>query len=236
MPVSTLCVDVHAHILPGFQDGTDSIEHSISLLKNLADLGIRKVVATLHIMSGYYNNTIDSIQAAACMLETRLRRENVAIQIEAAAEYYVESNLLSLLRSNRQLLPFQGPTQKKYLLFDTGLIKAPVELEPVVNAIKDRGLIPVMAHPEQYVYLQKNPELIKELHHQGVLFQVNLTSLMSQPTREARLLAEWLIDQGLVSFLGSNLNHEAQLPYLQQARALPYYRKALESRALFHDF
>ncbi|GAB3339914.1 capsular polysaccharide biosynthesis protein [Larkinella ripae] len=227
-----LRVDVHAQLLPGNQDGTDSVEHSISLLRELAALGIRKVIATLHIMDGFYHNTTDSIFAAASLLKYELQKTKINIEVEVAAEYFVDINLLRLLYSNAEVLTFGQATTERYLLFDTSLVKRPFELDKVITAIQQRNLVPVMAHPEQYIYLQKAPETVRELHYQGVKFQLNLLSLSGQPSREARNLAEWMIDQRLVTFVGTDIYHETQLPAIHQARKLPYYQKVLESGLL----
>ncbi|GAB3253461.1 capsular polysaccharide biosynthesis protein [Larkinella harenae] len=230
-PASVVRVDVHAQLLPGNQDGTDSVEHSISLLRELAALGYQKVIATLHIMDGFYHNTHDSIFAAATLLKYELNKLKIKIDVEVAAEYFVDINLLRILYSNAELLTF-GQTTDRYLLFDTSLVKRPFELDKVIAAIQQRNLIPVMAHPEQYLYLQKNPEALRELHYQGVKFQLNLLSLSGQPSREARNLAEWMIDQRLVSFIGTDICHETQLSAIQQARKTPYYQKAIDSGLL----
>lgn len=227
-----LRVDVHAQLLPGNQDGADSVEHSISLLRELSALGFRKVVATLHIMDGFYHNTTDSIFAAASLLKYELQKLKINIEVDVAAEYFVDINLLRVLYSKAELLTFGQGTTERYLLFDTSLVKRPYELDKVITALQQRNLVPVMAHPEQYIYLQKNPEALRELHYQGVKFQLNLLSLSGQPSREARNLAEWMIDQRLVSFVGTDIYHESQLPAIKQARKLPYYQKVIESGLL----
>jgi|GEM_PF-4637854 len=93
-----------------------------------------------------------------------------------------------------------------------------------------------MAHPTSCVYLQKDPDRLLAMHEQGVLFQIDLLSLAGQPSREARTLAEWMIDQGLVSFIGSSLNQDYQIPFLLHALNLPSYRKAVERGLLNKAF
>ncbi|MFD1144315.1 tyrosine-protein phosphatase [Larkinella insperata] len=232
--VSGLYVDVHAQLLPGRQDGTDSVEHSLSLLRELSDLGYRKIVATLHIMNGYYQNTIDSISASSALLKHELQKSKIDIEVEVAAEYFVEINLLKILYSNADLLTF-GNRNERYLLLDTSLVKRPYELDKVISALQQRNIVPVMAHPEQYIYLQKDPEAVRVLHGQGVKFQVNLLSLTGLPSRESRHLAEWMIDQQLISFVGTDIYHEAQLPTIKEARKLPYFRKLMESGLLVNN-
>ncbi|WP_234735178.1 tyrosine-protein phosphatase [Tellurirhabdus bombi] len=229
----TLQVDVHAHLLPGRHDGTDSVDHSLMLLNELAAYGFRKVIATLHIMDNYYDNTAASILATAAELTERLEEEYGQIEIKPAAEYYIDRGLMRLLYKQEPLLTFSDAQQKhRYLLFDTSLVTAPQELEDAIRAFRKQGITPVMTHPEQYIYLQKMPSYLFTLQEMGVLFQVNILSLVGQPSREAKQLAEWMIDQKLVSFLGSNLQKDHQLPLLHYAMTLPYYQKVLQAGIL----
>ncbi|RAK03130.1 tyrosine-protein phosphatase YwqE [Larkinella arboricola] len=232
--IPELYVDVHAQLLPGRQDGTDSVEHSMSLLRELSALGYRKVVATLHIMNGFYHNTIESISASSALLTHELQKSKIDIEVEVAAEYFVDINLLKILYTNADLLTF-GKNNARYLLLDTSLVKRPYELDKVITALQQRNIIPVMAHPEQYIYLQKDPEAVQGLHEQGVKFQMNLLSLTGQPSRESRHLAEWMIDHRLVSFVGTDICHETQLPAIKEARKLPHFHKLLESGLLVNN-
>lgn len=229
----TLQVDVHAHLLPGRHDGTDSVDQSMILLNELAAYGIRKVIATLHIMDNYYNNTAAGILAITDELNERLEEGYCQMEVQPAAEYYLDRGLMRLLYKQERLLTFSDAQQKhRYLLFDTSLVTAPPELEDAIRAFKKQGITPVMTHPEQYIYLQKTPSYLFTLQEMGVLFQINILSLVGQPSREAKQLAEWMIDQNLVSFLGSNLHKDHQLPLLHYAMTQPYYQKALQAGIL----
>ncbi|WP_266367721.1 CpsB/CapC family capsule biosynthesis tyrosine phosphatase [Tellurirhabdus rosea] len=223
-----LQTDVFAPILPGQHDGIASLDRSIRLLRGLAASGIQKVVGTLPVMSHFYQNTSESVLETVQLVRNQLQTDRIPIQLIPAAEYYVDRGLMRLLYNQSPLLTFGDRTGRQYLLFDTGLVKAPPELENVLWAFRCLNITPIMAHPEQYLYLQKDPDYLFRLQEQGVLFQVHLLSLLGKPTVASRQLAEWMIDRGLVSFLGSGLAQEFQIPLIGHAMSLPHYYKALE--------
>jgi len=121
-------VDVNAHLLPGRHDGTDSVEHSISLLREWSASGVRKIIASLHIMSSYYDNTADTIRASASLLNYHLQRDHIPIEVEPAAEYYIDRGFMGMLYRQEELLTFFDNQYRRYLFFETGLIAPPNQL------------------------------------------------------------------------------------------------------------
>src|SRR5580658_3025346 len=87
---SSLMVDMHSHVLPGIDDGAQTPEESIILIKKMMELGIKKIIATPHIMADYYKNTPETINAALSVLKAALEKENIDIEVEAAAEHYFD--------------------------------------------------------------------------------------------------------------------------------------------------
>ena len=69
--LSTLGVDMHSHVLPGIDDGAQTLEESLVLVQALMNLGIKKIIATPHIMVDYYRNTPETIGEAFKNLKKR---------------------------------------------------------------------------------------------------------------------------------------------------------------------
>lgn len=220
---SSLMVDVHSHVLPGLDDGAENIEQSVALISGLADLGYKKIIATPHIMSGYYNNTNEQILQSLELVRNALKNAHINIQIEAAAEYYLDNELLSAIENQKTLLTFGG--NARYLLFETPLVGRSTSslLESVIK-IKKAGYTPVMAHPERYLYLYKEIEMLKRLRLNGVLFQLDINSISNFYSKLAKESAELLINQGMISFLGSNCHNINQLEGLKISRQKPHYQ------------
>lgn len=228
---SPLVVDVHAHVLPNLDDGAKNLEESLLLLNKFAESGYKKIIATPHIMSGFYGNSAEQILRKLEVVQQSMKDANINIQIEAAAEYYLDADLLKAIEKNEPLLTFGG--HAKFLLFETPLVgRVSSALFDVIIKIKKAGYTPVLAHPERYLYLYREIETLKRLRLNGALFQCDINSLGNYYSRMAKESAEMLINQGMVSFLGTNCHSVQQFDYLKESQQTPHYQIAIKQRLL----
>lgn len=218
----TLVVDVHAHVLPGLDDGADTLEESLSLIEGLVRQGVKKIIATPHVMGNYYRNTPELIQQKLMLVKMALRNNGIDVALEAAAEYYLDEMFVQQLERNDTLLSFG---KLKYLLFETPFVNQPPELEEVIALINKQGYKPVLAHPERCLYLQKDPELTRQLHRKGLLFQLNINSLVGYYSRQTQVFAEWLVASNLIDFLASDAHRKSQVDLLESARKQPHFQQ-----------
>ncbi len=223
----SLLVDTHAHILPALDNGPETLDESIALLQEMCMYGIRKIIATPHIMGDYYRNSVEDIQQAKKRLQSELIRRCISLELEVAAEYYLDVSLLSTLENNQPLLPI-GDT---YLLLETSIVGMPSFLEEAIELVQRRNLIPVLAHPERYHYLQQDFDQVLHLHRKGVLFQVNPGSWQS-PHQATRTLANRLIADGLVSFMGSNVHNTRDWNQVREALRSKTFAQSVEKGLL----
>ncbi|MCB2376288.1 capsular biosynthesis protein [Hymenobacter sp. BT635] len=237
-PVSlgSLEVDMHSHLLPGLDDGAETMEQSVELLRAMQALGYRKLIMTPHIMGDFFKNTPTGIQAALQLLRDAAAAAGITnIELECAAEYYLDEWFQHKLDSQEPLLSFGG--DNKYVLFETSYINEPFNFAETVFNLKSAGYQPVLAHPERYTYFYGRFAELEKVRESGVLLQVNLNSLAGYYSAGAKRVAEKLIDAGLVDLLGSdahNLKHTDTLlnkvlptPYLKKALALPLLNSSL---------
>ena len=223
---SAIGVDMHSHILPGIDDGSESLERSLELVQAMKDFGYRKLIMTPHIMSDFYKNTPEIIREKLGLLREAVQQAGIEIELGCAAEYYLDEGFLEKLEHNEELLTFGD----KYLLFETSFLNEPLNLREAIFMMRSKGYKPVLAHPERYTYFYGKFDALASLREQGVLFQPNLNSLTGYYSPGAKDYAERLIEEGLVDFLGSDthgLKHTASLQkvlsskYLSKALALP---------------
>jgi protein-tyrosine phosphatase len=223
-----LTVDVHAHILPHLDDGAASVEQSIAIIRGLQALGYKKIIATPHVMSGFYNNSYEDILQSLHLLRGILKRYNIPIELEASAEYYLEDNLFRSIERG-EILSFGS--QKKYLLFEASFIAKPSYLVESAHRIQQAGYIPVLAHPERYISLN-NIDTLTRLLFNGILFQVNIGSLTGYYSKQAQEIAETLVKKNMVAFFGTNCHNERQLKSIKEAFELPHFRYAAKENVL----
>lgn len=202
-------VDLHSHLLPGIDDGVRTIKDSIRLIKQFKLLGYSKLITTPHIINDFYPNNREIITQKLQSVQDAIKEENINIQIEAAAEYYVDMSFLELLE-NSEPITFN----KHYVLFETSYTDRPIILEMIITQLIQKGYIPVLAHPERYLYLHQNIELYKSLKAKGVLFQINAKSLFHSSSTVAKM-AKKLIQLGLVDFIGSDAHRMRDINRLE---------------------
>jgi protein-tyrosine phosphatase len=214
---------MHSHLLPGLDDGVKTSDEAVGLIRSLHELGYRKLITTPHVMSDVFRNTNEGILAALSDLKAHVTKAGVDIQLEAAAEYYLDENLIHLLQSNHPLLKIG----KNYLLFETNFLNEPLNLKEFIFLATSKGYQPVLAHPERYLYLQSDMAKARDLVDRGVLLQVNMTSLSGYYSKPAQRMASMLIDAGLVHLLGTDCHHSGHANILREMRANRYLQKAL---------
>jgi protein-tyrosine phosphatase len=217
---SSLVVDMHSHVLPGIDDGAQNLEESIFLVKQMMALGIKKIIATPHIMVDYYRNTAETINAALEILKAGLVKEKLNIVVEAAAEHYFDETFEA--RVNEGKLMTMGDN---YVLFEFSFINKPMNAIPVIQKLRDLGYKPILAHPERYPYMDL--EQFKQLHSWGVDFQLNTISLTGYYGREAKKTAEELVDNQLINFISSDMHHPRHAEAFKNALKMPYLEKVL---------
>jgi protein-tyrosine phosphatase len=219
----SLTVDLHSHLLPGLDDGVKSFDESLEILRHFSRLGYRKIITTPHVMSDAYRNTPAIILEKRDELRKHIHQNNIAIDLDAAAEYYLDEELIRMLHANEPLLTIGD----KYLLFETNFLSEPLNLKDFIFLASTKGYKLILAHPERYMYLQDNFQKAEDILNRGVLFQVNISSLTGYYSRPAQQMAEKLIDRGWVHWLASDCHQMQHVRLLEEAQELKWFRKAL---------
>lgn len=207
-----LSIDLHAHLLPGIDDGPKTEEESKVLLKGLLELGFEYRCATPHISHEYYPNTRDTIQDARNRLTKALVGKERQYDLHAtAAEYLLDDEFLPKIAEGN-LLTLPG----NRVLFELPFNAAPDNLEEVVFNLRIEGYRPILAHPERYLYWSGNKTKWVRLKEMGCQFQVNLPSFLNQYGKAVRKNAYAMIKAGVVDFLATDCHNAQQLSRLRE--------------------
>lgn len=186
------------------------------------EMGYRKLITTPHIMQDFYNNEPEDILSRLATLREKIGQAGLEMEIEAAAEYYLDESLLQKMNQPDTLLTFGD----KYLLFETSFINKPLYMDEFIFQAKSHGYKPVLAHPERYAFIHNEPELAEQLVSRGLLMQVNLNSLSGYYSRQVQKMARQLIDRKQVHFLGSDCHSEKHFDAMVEAMRTPSYERA----------
>ena len=199
-------VDIHSHLLPGIDDGVKSIEETVYILKIMQSLGYEKIITTPHVMSDYYPNSEQDIRSKLEETNELINKHQIGIELEAAAEYYLDENLMFKLSNKEKLLTFGN----NYLLFETSFFNKPIFLEEAVFNMNTHGYQPILAHPERYIYLHGNHKLVEKLKNMNVLFQMNILSLTGFYSIECKKFALKLLKDKQIDFVGTDCHSALQ--------------------------
>lgn len=221
LDLSWLEVDMHSHLIPGIDDGSKTMEESLFLIKRLSGYGLRKIITTPHIMSEYYRNTPEIIKMGLEDLKKSVKNEGIDIDIEAAAEYYLDEIFLEKIKEEQEILTFGD----NYILVETGFINRPQMLLETLFQLEMSGYKPIFAHPERYQYLINDTKLLDDLIDRNLTFQINLLSLTGFYSKPVKEFAERLLERGLIRMLGTDCHNPRYLDGLEQLTASKNYEK-----------
>lgn len=229
LPDPLVWTDFHSHLIPGIDDGAKNMAHSIELIKELSALGYRKLITTPHIKCGQYDNTIESIRDGMNILRDELLRNDIDIQIEASAEYYYDETFLQAIKAD-DLLHIG-----RFVLFEFSYVVPPINLEEVIYELRSRDYIPVLAHPERYLYYHNKLDRYEYLKTLGIHFQINLNSLVGYYSKPVEHVTKYLSQKGLVDFVGSDTHHFKHTDTLKKVFRETAYKNLFENNKILND-
>ncbi len=221
-----LKTDMHSHILPGIDDGSPDVETSVELVKGLIKQGVTHSIATPHIIGDMFRNTPETIQKALDQLRKELAKQKIKFEVTAAAEYMLDSYFFELLNAETKLLTLKD----NIILTEFSYASIPDDPGKLSFAIIMAGYTPILAHPERYPYYYSNYKMFHHLADLGFLLQVNLLSLTGYYGKEAAKVAQYLLKNELVSFVGTDMHHERHLQALSDPRNLQLFKKNLSHK------
>lgn len=205
--------DYHCHLLPGVDDGSKTIEESITILKQYEKLGIKEVWLTPHVMVDMPNTTDDLKQRFEKFQKT-VREENINIELHLAAEYMMDEGFDERLK-NKDLLTHTFHNQ---ILVETSYVSPPMNLEGVLSSIMSAGYFPLLAHPERYIYM--NDKMYYRLHEMGVRFQLNLGSLSGGYGKDVKKKAIKMLKKNWYFCCGTDCHRMSYLDNALRAEAV----------------
>jgi protein-tyrosine phosphatase len=220
-----LNADMHSHLLPGIDDGSPDMETTIDLIRGFQRLGYKKIITTPHILWEMYPNTPEIIKAKVQEVREELKYQGVDVELHAAAEYYIDEHFAGMLTRHEELLTLKD----NRVLVEVSTITAPFDMKEVLFEMQLQNYLPVIAHPERYIYLKQNKEFFEELRDGGCLFQLNLLALIGHYGTSVQDLAAWLIKNEFYEYAGTDLHHYNHLNLLSKLNHSPLYQKLKES-------
>ena len=209
-------IDIHAHILPGLDDGSDRTLTSLRMAELAVRTGVTDLIATPHSnqLGRFENYASEELEAQFLRLKKAVQRERLELRLHLGMEVYATSDMAELYREGK-LLTLAG---SRYLLMEFGFHDDAYYMEHVLRDVMDTGVTPILAHPERYKALQALPDIMVDWVRGGVHMQINKGSLSGFFGRDSFRLAEAMLEHELVSFVASDAHRADQrTPVLRDA-------------------
>ncbi len=218
--LSRFKVDIHSHLIPGIDDGSQSMDQTIAMLAKFQELGYKKVITTPHVMSDSFPNTSENILAGLEDVRAEIKKVGLTIEIEAAAEYYFDETFVAKIKA-KDLLTFGD----NYVLLEFAFHSPPQYIDQMFFELQSRGYRPVVAHFERYMYYLGKIDRATEWRQKGINIQININSLSGHYGPDIKRQAERLIDAGEFDFIGTDCHRIEHLVLLENSLTSPYIHK-----------
>jgi protein-tyrosine phosphatase len=192
-------VDIHAHLLPGIDDGPAELADALDMARTAVAEGIETIAVTPHLRPDFPHVHVKEIAQRCEDLRGELARAEIPLQIVPGAE----ASLLWALEADAEELKLATYGQ----LGTDLLIEPPGEtplLDQLLHQVQDRGFRVTLAHAERVATLHRNPDRLRALRDRGVLIQINAGALLAGHSREERQFAEHICRWGLADVLASD--------------------------------
>jgi protein-tyrosine phosphatase len=213
-------IDIHAHILPGLDDGAKTWEESLEMARMAVADGIRLMVATPHL---YKSRTIDPEQINQkeiifdflAQFREKLTAENIPLEVMPGCDFPLGFEPLQLLE---QGLVLTINNAKRYLLVELPDTSFPPATEDICFQLQSQGITPIITHPERHLLIQETPQKLKRLIDLGCLAQLTGNSLTGWFGRRVKKIARQMVKAGYIHLLATDAhNLRRRPPVLRQA-------------------
>lgn len=210
-------IDIHAHILPGIDDGARDIYDTLDMAVMAVESGVTAMIATPHcnLPGGYGVYFDEEYKAAYRYAAGAIEREGIPLKLYPGMEVFVTPELPKLMSEGR----IMTLNESNYLLVEFDFEEDEDYVMESLKKIRQMKAVPVVAHAERYICVQEHPEIVKEWQRQGILVQVNKGSYLGRFGRSAAETAWLLTDHFLVTAVASDAHgSEWRTPYMADAR------------------
>ena len=192
-------IDIHNHILFGVDDGSPNLKTSLQMIRQSASDGITHIILTPHYVHKQkgYSESYEVLEEKYKLLKEEIEKEKLDVQLFLGAELFINRNLDRFLEEKT----VHTMANSKYVLVEFPMDSYLPDYDEYLYNITLSGYSLIIAHPERYEFVMKNPEFVKRWTDEGYLLQSNGDSLKDR--RKAKVI-RFLIENGLLSFIASD--------------------------------
>jgi protein-tyrosine phosphatase len=208
-------IDIHCHILPGLDDGAESLAVSIAMAEMAVADGVTHLVCTPHITPGVYHNTSDGIASQVAALQGELDLRGIPLRLAAGADIHISPTLVADLDAG--IAPTLAGSRA--ILFEPPHHVLPPRMDQAVARLIAAGYVPVITHPERLSWIESRYDVVVALSDMGAPLQLTAGSITGGFGKRPQYWAERILDEGRADVIASDAhNTRARSPRLSHAR------------------
>lgn len=201
-------IDMHVHILPGIDDGPQTLEEALGLACMLVQEGVQYAVATPHYNDEYPHCSAFDVHKRVWSMQQELTRRHIPLQLLAGHEVLIKPGLVNDVRAGRVATLHRS----RYLLLELLAEGWVPGTEQVIFELLASGIVPVIAHPERYRVIQQNPARLARLLELGARAQLTASSLLGKQGYTVQQTAETLLREKLIHCIASDAHSVKERP------------------------
>ena len=216
-----MMIDLHTHLLYGVDDGSESVEMSMEMLRQAVSVNITGILVTPHVNAHTTPEAEKSINNTFQALCEMIRDKDLPVELKLAAEVNLIGSEVDW--TTREWVKFGG--EQRYMLVETPFFQLPADYADILFKIRLKKIIPVIAHPERNAGFQKDHQTLLEWIRQGALAQVDAGSLTGMFGKPCQIFSEHLLRAGAVHLVASDAHRDQGRNFLVLGHA---YKKVEE--------
>jgi protein-tyrosine phosphatase len=196
-------IDIHCHILPGVDDGAQSLSDSIEMAKRAVEQGIHTIVASPHHKNSRYENLKKEIIDGVKELNEALRLEKIDLEVLPGQEVRIHGEILEGYELG-DILPVN---HTPYVLVEFPSSHVPRYTEKLFYDLQMKGLVPVIVHPERNQEIIERSDILYQLVKKGALTQVTAASISGDFGKKIKNFSLQLVEANLTHFIASDAHN-----------------------------
>lgn len=193
-------IDLHSHILPGIDDGAKEMAVTMNMLQIAVKDGIKKIAATPHFYTGYYENTYEDVYKLVKKINGIAKKKEIDIDVIPGQEVFLDKHTLEFYKQG----VIRGIGETKYMLIELPMESMPKDALNIIYELRIEGVIPIVAHPERYDYIIEKPSRINDFIEEGCFFQINSGSISGIFGKRIQNTSRIFIQYGVCNFIASD--------------------------------
>ena len=207
-------IDLHSHILPGVDDGAQTLDDAINMGRMAVEDGIEVMACTPHFMPGMYDNTSFDIRQRVASLNQVFIREGIDLALVVGSDAHIRPDFIECLDKGEILTVHDS----RYVLFEPPHNMKPQKLEELLFNITMSDYVPILTHPERLKWIEQHYDVMQQLAESGVWMQITAGSITGRFGKRPQYWAQRMLSEGLVNILASDAhNIRSRPPVLSEA-------------------